>query len=305
MRLGLPPPSALRVQSAAMPTSSAHLIIRDVVAEYGSISALQGVSLEVNAGDMAGIIGPNGSGKSTLLRTISRVLTPRRGCVLLDGQDVLESETKQLARRLGVVAQESPITFEFTALEIVLMGRAPYLGRLQAESDADLAIARRAMEETDCWHLADRSITQLSGGEKQRVIIARALAQEPEILLLDEPTTALDINHQIEILDIIARLNRTEGVTTLVVMHDLNLASQYCDYLVVLKDGRVFAVGRPEEVITAPTISAVYGAEVMVARHPRSGRPQVVLLPQAAEADAVREAASRSRAAPAGDARAS
>ncbi|MFQ5808283.1 MAG: heme ABC transporter ATP-binding protein [Armatimonadota bacterium] len=268
-----------------MPSSRAQLIIRDVVAEYGSISALQGVSLEVGAGDMAGIIGPNGSGKSTLLRTICRVLRPRTGCVLLDGEDVLKWETRQLAQRLGMVAQESPVSFEFTALEIVLMGRAPYLGRLQVESEADLAIARAAMGETDCWYLADRPITQLSGGEKQRVIIARALAQQPEVLLLDEPTTALDINHQVEILDIIARLNRTEGVTTLVVMHDLNLASQYCDYLAALKDGRVFAVGTPAEVITPETINEVYGADVVVAPHPKTGRPQIVLLPQATEAD--------------------
>ena len=265
-----------------MTTPRTQLVIRDVVVDYGSIPALQGVSLEVHAGDMAGIIGPNGSGKSTLLRTIARVLRPSRGCVLLDGADVLSWDTKQLARRLGVVAQESPITFEFTALEIVLMGRAPYLGRMQAESEADLAVARQVMEQTDCWQVAQRPITQLSGGEKQRVIIARALAQQPEILLLDEPTTALDINHQVEILDIIARLNRSEGVTTLLVMHDLNLASQYCDYLVVLKEGRVSAVGTPEEVITTETISAVYGAEVVVTRHPRSGRPQIALLPEAA-----------------------
>jgi iron complex transport system ATP-binding protein len=269
-----------------MATPCAQLIIQDVVAEYGSIPALQGVSLEVNAGDMAGIIGPNGSGKSTLLRTIARVLRPRRGCVLLDGEDVFRWETKQLARRLGVVAQESPISFDFTALEIVLMGRAPYLGRLEAESERDLAIARQAMEETDCWELAQRPITQLSGGEKQRVVVARALAQQPEILLLDEPTAALDINHQVEILDIVARLNRTDSVTTLVVMHDLNLASQYCDYLVVLKAGKVFAVGTPEEVISAPVISAVYGTDVVVAPHPRSGRPQIVLLPQSTRAGA-------------------
>lgn len=269
-----------------MATPCAQLIIRDLAVEYGSIPALQGVSLEVQAGDMAGIIGPNGSGKSTLLRTIARVLRPRRGCVLLDGEDVLRWETKQLARRLGVVAQESPISFDFTALEIVLMGRAPYLGRLEAESERDLAIARRAMEETDCWELAERLVTQLSGGEKQRVIVARALAQQPEILLLDEPTAALDINHQVEILDIVARLNRTESVTTLIVMHDLNLASQYCDYLVVLKAGEIFAVGTPEEVITAPIIDAVYGTDVVVARHPRSGRPQIILLPQSTRAGA-------------------
>ncbi len=289
-------PAALRcavcVHADSMVPSRTQLIIRDVVAQYGSIPALDGVSLEVNAGDMAGIIGPNGSGKSTLLKAIARVLKPRRGSVLLDGEDVREWETKRLARRLGVVAQESPITFEFTALEIVLMGRAPYMGRMQAESEADLAIAREAMEETDCWHLAQRPVTQLSGGEKQRVIIARALAQQPDILLLDEPTTALDINHQVEILDIVARLNRTEGVTTLVVMHDLNLASQYCDYLVVLKEGEVFAVGAPEEVITAATIEAVYGAEVVVAPHPRSGRPQIVLLPEDTGVRAATERAS-------------
>ncbi|MFQ6097614.1 MAG: heme ABC transporter ATP-binding protein [Armatimonadota bacterium] len=260
----------------------ARLVIRDLVIHYGSVPALEGVSLEVQPGDLVGVIGPNGAGKSTLLKAIARVIRPDRGCVLLDGEDVLRRDTREVARSMAVVPQSSPISFDFTVLEVVLMGRSPHLGRFQTESERDLAIARRAMERTDCADLADRSITQVSGGEKQRVIIAKALAQEPSVLLLDEPTMALDINHQVEILDLVRHLNRTENVTVLAVLHDLNLASQYCDYLVALREGVLFGIGTPEEVITAENIRALYGAQVHVHPHPISGRPQVVLLPHEA-----------------------
>lgn len=260
----------------------AQLLIHDVRVNYGAIEALRGVSFEVRPGDFVGIIGPNGSGKSTLLKTVARVLQPQRGAVLLEGIDLRERDTREIARMMGVVPQESPIVFEFSTLEVVLMGRSPHLGRFQMESERDLAIARRAMELTDTAHLAERPITALSGGEKQRAIIARALAQEPQILLLDEPTTALDINHQTEIMDILTRLNGEQGVTILVVFHDLNLAAQYCDYLVALREGSIFAIGRPAEVLTEENIRDIYAAPVIVGAHPTTGRPQVSLLPKSA-----------------------
>jgi iron complex transport system ATP-binding protein len=258
----------------------AQLVIQDIVVHYGSVPALEGVSFEVRAGDLVGVIGPNGAGKSTLLKAIARVLRPQRGCVLLDDADVFERDTREVARSMAVVPQSTPISFDFTALEVVLMGRSPHLGRFQTESERDLTVARRAMERTDCAYLAHRPITQVSGGEKQRVIIAKALAQEPSILLLDEPTMALDINHQVEILSLVRDLNRTEGVTVLAVLHDLNLASQYCDYLVALRGGELFRIGTPDEVITPESIRALYGADVLVQPHPTSARPQVMLLPK-------------------------
>lgn len=262
--------------------SEAHLLIHDVRVSYGAIEALRGATFQVEPGDLVGIIGPNGSGKSTLLKTVARVLQPDAGAVLLEGINLQERDTREIARIVGVVPQESPIVFDFSTLEVVLMGRSPHLGRFQMESEQDLATARRAMELTDTVHLADRPITALSGGEKQRVIIARALAQEPRILLLDEPTTALDINHQIEIMDIVTRLNRDQGVTILVVFHDLNLAAQYCDYLVALTEGTVFAIGPPAEVLTEDNVRDIYQAPVLVGTHPTTGRPQVSLLPKSA-----------------------
>jgi len=258
----------------------AQLVIHDVRVSYGAIEALRGATFQVSPGDFVGIIGPNGSGKSTLLKTIARVLQPQGGAILLEGIDLRERDTREVARIMGVVPQESPIVFDFSTLEVVLMGRSPHLGRFQMESERDLAVARRAMELTDTLHLGDRPITALSGGEKQRAIIARALAQEPRILLLDEPTIALDINHQIEIMDIVTRLNRDQGVTILVVFHDLNLAAQYCDYLVALTEGTVFAIGTPAEVLTDEHVRAIYQAAVIVGTHPTTGRPQVSLLPK-------------------------
>ncbi len=246
-----------------------NLKIENVDCRYGSTSVLEGISFKASGGDFVGLIGPNGSGKTTLLRSISRILKPHVGSVLLDGKDVYSLEIKEVAKNLAVVPQDNVTsTFNFTALEIVLMGRTPHLGWLEKEGKKDYAIAMNAMKVTNTWHLADKLLTELSGGERQRVIIARSLAQEPKVLLLDEPTTHLDINHQVEILNLIKRLSKQEKLLIVAVFHDLNLAAQYCDYLILLNQGEIESIGSPEVVLTPENIKRVYHTEVLVKRNP-------------------------------------
>jgi iron complex transport system ATP-binding protein len=245
---------------------------------YGDLPVLREVSLTAARGQFLGLVGPNGSGKSTLLRALSRVLPPSRGQVLLDGVDIYRMPARQLARRLAVVAQDNSVHFDFPVRDVVLMGRAPHLARFGMEGARDYAVAEQCLELTSAASFAARPITALSGGERQRCMIARALAQEPEVLLLDEPTAHLDIAHQIEILDLARKLTSSRNLATVVVLHDLNLASQYCDSLVLLAESRVIATGRPQEVVTEAHIREAYGAEVQVRMHPTTGRPYLTLL---------------------------
>jgi iron complex transport system ATP-binding protein len=249
-----------------------------ITAGYAEAPVLHDVSLSAARGQFIGLVGPNGSGKSTLLRSLSRVLPPSRGQVLLDGVDIYRMPARHLARRLAVVAQDNPVHFDFSVRDVVLMGRSPHLSRFGLERPQDYAVAEQCLELTSTAQFANRAITALSGGERQRCLIARALAQEPEVLLLDEPTAHLDIAHQIEILDLARKLTGSRGLATLVVLHDLNLAGQYCDHLVLLAEGRVIARGRPQEVVTETHIREAYGAEVQVRLHPTTGRPYVTLL---------------------------
>jgi len=246
----------------------------DLDVGYGDRRVLESVSLAVNEGSFIGILGPNGCGKTTLLRTLSRILEPKEGAVFLDGKEIADYSVKDLARRLGAVPQETGVTFAFTVEEIVQMGRHPYLGPLSSMKEEDYAICRHAMEQTNTAHLADRLITEVSGGERQRVLIARALAQQPKVLLLDEPTSHLDISHQIEVLSIIRGL--TPRVTVIGVFHDLNLAACFCDRIVLMEKGRVVAAGTPGEVFTNEIIGRVFGVRMMVRTHPLTGRPYLV-----------------------------
>ena len=245
-------------------------------AGYNGAAVLRGVSIDLARGELVGVIGPNGSGKTTLLRSMSRALAPISGRVELDGRDVYSIPSREFARRVAVVPQETLVAYDFTVMEIVLMGRSPRLGRFAVESTRDVALALDSLDLTATRHLKDRSINALSGGERQRVMIARALAQEPEVLLLDEPTSHLDISFQFEIMDLIRGLNRERSLTVLAVLHDLSLASQYCDRLVLMGDGSVQAAGSPEEVMTSENVRRVYGAEVWVRRHPTTHRPYVI-----------------------------
>jgi iron complex transport system ATP-binding protein len=242
---------------------------------YGAVEALRGVSLSVAAGEFVGVLGPNGSGKSTLVKALSRVLRPASGRVLLDGADVWRLGPRAVARKVAVVPQDAPAPFDFTALEVVLMGRSPHLSRLAAEGVEDLRIAREAMERTDTWAFAGRPITQLSGGERQRVTLARALAQEPRLLLLDEPTSHLDLGYQMETLERLAALNAESGTTLLAVLHDLNLAAAFCARVVLLSEGRIVADGSPDAVLTQERLRDVYRVEVLVLPDPVHGRPHV------------------------------
>ncbi|NPV53273.1 MAG: ABC transporter ATP-binding protein [Firmicutes bacterium] len=258
--------------------ASVHLVICDLTCSYGSSIALDGITFQVERGDLVGLIGPNGSGKSTLLKAISRVLRPRLGEILLDGKNLSLFKQVDVARRMAAVAQENPVDFDFTVEDMVLMGRYPHLSRFERERAGDFEKVRQAMEMTGTSSLAHRPVTELSGGELQRVMIARAIAQEPEVLLLDEPTSHLDIGHQIEILDMVKGLNKGKGLTVIAALHDLNLAALYFDRLILIKEGKIFALGSPAEVITRDNIRATYGSEVFITRHILSGRPQVVLL---------------------------
>ncbi|HDN68042.1 ABC transporter [ANME-1 cluster archaeon ex4572_4] len=253
------------------------LEIKGVDAYYGSVKVLEGVDFKAQQGEFLGVVGPNGSGKTTLLRAVSRILKPRVGTVLLNGSNVLEMKDKEFSRNFAAVPQDTTINFEFSALDIVLMGRNPHLGRLELESERDIEIARRSMKLTNCWHLAERPVTELSGGERQLVIIARALTQQPKVLLLDEPTSHLDINYQIEIMQLLRRLTLDEGLIVVAVIHDLNLAAIFCDRLALLHKGRIAALGTQEEVLTAENIKRIFGANVVVSRLPQTN--QCYILP--------------------------
>jgi iron complex transport system ATP-binding protein len=259
------------------------LNLQDVSFHYdreATSRVLQNVSFTVRKGEFLGIIGPNGSGKTTLLRICNRILSPRSGTVTVNGKDIRQIKRIVLARIAAFVAQDSPELFPFTVEECVLMGRAPHLGRLQFEGKKDFAIARQALEATGTLSLASRSMTDLSGGEKKRVMIARALAQEPQILFLDESTAHLDMKHQTAIFDLLKTLNRENQLTVIVVTHDINMASLYCDRLLLLSQGSVFAAGLPEEVITEANIREVYETRVTVDCNQGNGLPRISLLPK-------------------------
>jgi len=235
---------------------------------YGSVKVLNNVNFSINAGELVGLLGPNGSGKTSLLKTISKSLKPKVGTVYLDETDIYGMKSREVAKNVGVVPQDTSVTFDFAALDIVLMGRSPYINRLRTESKEDLAIAKKAMELTNTWHLAERSVCELSGGEKQLVIIARALAQEPKVLLLDEPTTHLDISHQISIMHILRGVCKEKELVVLAVFHDFNLAARYCDSAMLLNNGMLFSIGPIDTVLTGENIKKVFQVDMIVKRHP-------------------------------------
>lgn len=244
---------------------------------------LDGLTFEVRPGEIVGVLGPNGSGKSSLLKILAKVLRPQEGSVKLFGRELLGMPQHDVARAVALVPQESQIAFPFSITEMVLMGRFPHhrrnigLSGLGWEGPEDIRVAEAAMRETDVLHLAHRSITDVSGGERQRAVIARALTQEPKVLLLDEPTAFLDLHHQLDICSILRRLNEERGLTVVLASHDLNLASQYCDRLLLLDRGRTVRLGPPEEVMTPEVLEEVYRCRVLVDRHPQSGLPRVTL----------------------------
>lgn len=243
----------------------------DLGFEVDGARLLADVSVSVGRGGLVGLIGPNGAGKSTLLRAMARLTGGTTGTVAIEGVDATKIRTKEVARRLAFVAQHAPDTHGFTALEVVLTGRYPHLGRFEVEGQRDQAIALQAMERTETVQFAERIASSLSGGERQRLFLARGLAQATRILLLDEPTASLDVRHQFAVMDL-ARELAASGITVVTAIHDLRMAARYCDRLVLLDDGRVIADGAPVEVLTAPNLRAVFGVHASVFSDPVSGR---------------------------------
>jgi iron complex transport system ATP-binding protein len=247
---------------------------------------LRDVSLNVTRGSFTGLLGPNGCGKTTLLRLVAGVLKPQSGSVTLDGEPLHAIQRRRLARRIAVVPQETHPTFDYTVMEMVLMGRHPHLGVFAIEGPADLTMAREALAATGTADLEQRAYMTLSGGEKQRVIIAAALAQASDLLLLDEPTASLDLGYQLEVASLLARLNRERGVTLVLATHDLNLAASLCSELVLLREGRVLARGQTADVLTADMVRRLYDVDADVRLHPGAGHLTVVPLRRARDGDA-------------------
>ncbi len=238
---------------------------------------VDGASIALARGECVGLIGPNGSGKSSLLRMLYRVLPPTHGRVLLLGQDVADIEARAFARQVAVLVQESAPAFDTRVAELVMLGRIPHQAGWARDSAQDQAIVREALRQVGAGALADRSLAELSGGEKQRVLLARALAQQPQVLLLDEPTNHLDIRYQLEVMGLLRR----QRLSSIVALHDLNIAAHYCDRLVLLDQGRIVAEGEPAQVLTPARLQQVYGVAAEVDIHPGTGRTRISFIPGA------------------------
>ncbi|MFJ4092416.1 ABC transporter ATP-binding protein [Kitasatospora sp. NPDC089913] len=266
---------------------SHRLEARDLTLAYESRTVAEGLDLRIPDGRVTVIVGPNACGKSTLLRALGRLLKPVRGAVLLDGEELARVPTKRIARRLGLLPQSPSAPEGIAVADLVSRGRQPHQSWWQQWSAEDEAAVAEALERTSTAELAERGVDELSGGQRQRVWIAMALAQGTDILLLDEPTTFLDIAHQVEVLDLVRRLNAERGRTVVAVLHDLNQAARYADHLVAMKDGRIVAQGPPAEVVTAELVREVFGLESVVVPDPVTGTPLVVPgAPWAATVDA-------------------
>ena len=257
-----------------------NLALNHVSFSYTDVPVLHHIDLMVEQGEMVGLLGSNGSGKTTLLKLASGVLRPAEGDIHLDGSSLSHLKRRQVAQRVAVVPQQFHMPFAFTLREVVLLGRTPFLKAFSNEGERDQQAVNRAMELIGIEELGQRFFNELSGGEQQKAVLAMALAQEPKLLLLDEPTAHLDINHQMEILELVKGLNREQGITVIGAMHDLNLAALYFDRLVLLKEGRIFTNGTPSQVLTEENIGEVFGAWVQVIQHPLMKTPHIVITPR-------------------------
>jgi iron complex transport system ATP-binding protein len=248
------------------------LKVKDVEFSYGSAPILKSICLELASSEMLGVVGPNGAGKSTLIRCIDRILKPQRGTILLDGQDIKEMHLMQLAKKIGYIPQSTAQVFPATVFDTVLMGRRPHIGWRSNEKDTETVL--EMLKKLNIEEFAMRDINELSGGQQQKVFIARALTQEPEILLLDEPTSNLDIRCQLEVMDIIKNIVTEKRISAIMAIHDLNLASRYADMTLMMNSGKIFSAGNPVSVFTPENIEHVYGVEVKVSN--QEGRPYIV-----------------------------
>jgi len=250
--------------------NSSILQVQDINFSYDQETVLRSISINIKSQEFVGVIGPNGSGKSTLLKLLGSVLKPDSGQIFFKERNYINYQRKQLAQSITWVPQEHPMVFPFKVSEIVLMGRHPYLSAFTFEGENDIEIARSAMKQTQTLQFAERGFNEISGGEKQRVVIAGAIAQEPELMILDEPTSALDIKYQIQVLNILKTLNENKKTTVILAMHDLHLASKYCTRLILLEEGKIFKDGKTEEVLQKEHIEKVYGLKVHLI-HDQSG----------------------------------
>ena len=248
------------------------LKVKNVEFSYASVHVLKDICIELTTSEMLGVVGPNGAGKSTLIRCIDRILKPQHGSILLDGQNIRELHQIELARKIGYIPQSTAQVFPATVFDTVLMGRRPHLGWRSSEKDTEMVLEMLQMLNIE--EFAMRDINELSGGQQQKVFIARALTQEPEVLLLDEPTSNLDIRHQLEVMDIIKNIVREKGISAIMAIHDLNLASRYADRIVMLNGGVIFSTGDPVSVLTPESIKHVYGVEAEVNNN--HGKPYIV-----------------------------
>jgi iron complex transport system ATP-binding protein len=253
---------------------------RSLCFAYKERAVLHSITLSIESGEMLGVLGPNGSGKTTLLRILSAVLAGQ-GEVKVGGRNIATYGRRQLSKLFAVVPQENRVNFPYTVAEIVLMGRANYHSAFALEGKKDLEVARASMELTDCLALSSRYFHELSGGEKQRVLLARALAQEPKILLLDEPSAFLDLKHQVQLFELLRRLNRERGLTVVAALHDINLAALFFPRLVMLRGGEIYRDGSPGDVLTEKTIEEVYGIRVHIQQDSSSATPQLFIRPSA------------------------
>ncbi|ANY66702.1 ABC transporter [Paenibacillus sp. BIHB 4019] len=243
------------------------LTVDHISVSFASTDIVKDISLKVNSQQFVGLIGPNGCGKSTLLKSIYKVIKPKQGQVFLSDTDVLKSKPKVVSQQLGVVGQFNEMSFDFNVREMVMMGRTPHKGMLETDNQRDEEIVEEALSRVNLSHYAERSYMSLSGGEKQRVVLARVLAQQPKFMILDEPTNHLDIKYQLQILSIVKGL----GIGILAALHDLTLAAEYCDYLYIIKQGQIYASGTPEEVLTKEMISDVFDVNCEIYKNPVTG----------------------------------
>ncbi len=249
--------------------------VNELNVSFGRHEILRDINLDIKKGEFVTILGPNGSGKTTLLKSISNLIKTGKDVIWVDNQDVFLLKAKEKARKLSVVPQNTDVTYEFTCYDVVMMGRYPHINRLKGETQKDKDAANSAMETTNVYYLKDRLFTEISGGERQRVILAQAIAQEPQVILLDEPISNLDPQYQIEILDTIKKLSIEKKLTVIAVLHDLNLASMYSDQVILMDRGEIFQKGTAEEVLTKENIKKVFDADVLVSPSPVINKPHI------------------------------
>lgn len=259
---------------------SAAVNIKNLSYSYGTFSVLKNISFDVKKSDFFIIIGPNGSGKTTLMKIIAGIIKSQKKRLEILGNRIETYSRKALARKIAFVPQISAIDFPFTVAELVYMGRSPYLGLLGVEQKKDIEIVREAIAFTEMESLAHRKCDQLSGGERQRAFIARAICQQPRIILLDEPTAALDLAHQVKIMDLMEKLKQDKNITIIMVSHDVNLAAMYADRLLMLNNGKIVNIGTPSEVLTYQSLEKTYGCRLLVDKSPIDKSPRVTLVPQ-------------------------